>query len=82
MSTIVEFEVPSVFTFCRRVGHDGRMEVLRDLTAANCSNRKIGKYKTVDFHNNNVFFCSVCDLYLFQEPRRNYTLVGYVPKQW
>ena len=49
----MEFEVLSVFTFCRRVSHDGRTEVLRDLTAANCSNLKIGKFKTVDLHNNN-----------------------------
>ena len=68
MSTIVEFEVPSVFTFCRRVGHDGRMEVLRDLTAANCSKRKIGKYKTVDFHNNNVCFVQFVTCIYFKNP--------------
>ena len=49
MSTIVEFEVPSVFTFCRRVGHDGRIEVLRVVTAATCRNRKIGKFKLSTF---------------------------------
>ena len=61
MCTIAEFEVPSVFTFCRRVGHDGRIEVLRVVTAATCGNRKIGKFKTVDFHNNNnnVYF-AIC----------------------
>ena len=60
MSTIAEFEVPSVFTFCRRVGHDGRMEVLRVVTTATCRNRKIGKFNTVVFHtttnNNNICF--------------------------
>ena len=33
MHKIVAFAVPSVFSFCRRVGRDGRVEVLQDLTA-------------------------------------------------
>ena len=70
MSRIVELEVPSVFTFCHRFVHDGRMEVLRDLTAANCWNRKIDKFKRVDFHNNNnVCFVHFATCIYFKNPQ-------------
>ena len=71
MCTIAEFEVPSVFTVCRLVGHDGRIEVLRVVTAATCSKRKIGKFKIVDFHNNNnnVYFVHFVTCIYFKNPQ-------------